>query len=195
MSNAKHRLLNEAARRCGSQAALAAYIGVGPTVAREWVKRAGTPRISSASHAVQRRLLAVTGRTVDELWPPQTVSDPLSDDPAEGTAGAPILTELALEIAARNTLPSPEEVAALSDDCDLLREALATLTDKQRAIVVRHFGLLGTSPQSLKQIGCELGCTAEAIRQTEEKALLRMRHYFERPVGRRFIRCRERRLR
>ncbi len=74
-----------------------------------------------------------------------------------------------------NQLP-PDEMTyanALSED---MQKALATLTDRERAILVLYFGLEGEEPLTLEDIGKKMHLTRERIRQIKEKAILRLRH-------------------
>ncbi len=52
-----------------------------------------------------------------------------------------------------------------------LEEALATLNDRLRHVVVLRFGLNGEAPKTLEQVGSVLGVTRERIRQLEARAL------------------------
>lgn len=57
-----------------------------------------------------------------------------------------------------------------------LERCLAQLTDRERAIVVRHFGLKGEAPpETLDQIGKGYGVTKERVRQIERGAIKRLR--------------------
>ena len=80
---------------------------------------------------------------------------------------------------------------AWADELEVLHQALATLTAKQRTIIDRYFGLTGLPPETLKEIGHYLGRTAEAVRQIEAKALARLRQYFEHPGGRKLTQQRD----
>ena len=68
-------------------------------------------------------------------------------------------------------------------DADLLRadlvtqveRALATLSDKQREVLVLRFGL-GDGEHTLEEIGERFAVTRERIRQIEAKALRKLRH-------------------
>jgi RNA polymerase nonessential primary-like sigma factor len=52
---------------------------------------------------------------------------------------------------------------------------LAALTDRQRSVLQRRFGLEGTPQQSLADIGRELGISRERARQLQEEGLRRLR--------------------
>jgi RNA polymerase nonessential primary-like sigma factor len=52
---------------------------------------------------------------------------------------------------------------------------LARLTDKQRAVVERRFGLCGLETQTLEEVGQEIGVTRERVRQIQIEALERLR--------------------
>ncbi len=52
---------------------------------------------------------------------------------------------------------------------------LSQLTDKQRAVVERRFGLHGREAATLEEIGLELGVTRERIRQIQIEAIKRLR--------------------
>jgi RNA polymerase nonessential primary-like sigma factor len=69
--------------------------------------------------------------------------------------------------------PSGALATALGDG--QLASWLAALTERQRTIVQRRFGLDGTPVQSLAEIGRELGISRERARQIQEDALRRLR--------------------
>ncbi|HSW46902.1 MAG TPA: sigma-70 family RNA polymerase sigma factor [Phycisphaerae bacterium] len=58
----------------------------------------------------------------------------------------------------------------------LLRKGLALLNDRERGIVVRHYGLdEGGAPMTLDQIGKLFGVTKERVRQIERQAIGKLR--------------------
>jgi RNA polymerase primary sigma factor len=62
---------------------------------------------------------------------------------------------------------------ALTDD---MEKALDTLAERERMILSLYFGLSGSEPLTLEEIGKKLGLTRERIRQIKEKAISRLRH-------------------
>ena len=72
---------------------------------------------------------------------------------------------------------SAEPVAVLEDN-DLksnIEKWLNMLTDKQREVLARRFGLLHFEPQTLEEVGNEIGLTRERVRQIQVEALRRLR--------------------
>jgi RNA polymerase primary sigma factor len=84
-----------------------------------------------------------------------------------GTDGDP--TELG------DFLPDPR-AEELDDDLDrrrrrrVVQRALRSLPEREQFVLERHYGLSG-APQTLQQIGAELGLTRERVRQLEAHAL------------------------
>jgi RNA polymerase primary sigma factor len=52
-----------------------------------------------------------------------------------------------------------------------LRDALADLNERMRHVLELRFGLSGQKPQTLEEVGVELGVTRERVRQLESRAL------------------------
>jgi RNA polymerase primary sigma factor len=71
--------------------------------------------------------------------------------------------------------PGPEETLHVSLEEDMLRRAVANLSDRHQEIVKLRYGLNGDAdPQSLEEIGRRLGLTRERVRQLEAEALDRL---------------------
>ncbi|GIZ11371.1 RNA polymerase sigma factor RpoS [Pseudomonas sp. NCCP-436] len=75
-----------------------------------------------------------------------------------------------------------------TDPCELLQDDdlsqsidqwLSDLTEKQREVVVRRFGLRGHESCTLEEVGQEIGLTRERVRQIQVEALKRLREIFE----------------
>ncbi len=63
-------------------------------------------------------------------------------------------------------------------DADLLPDLLAQLSERQRQVLQRRFGFDDTPPQSLADIGRELGISRERARQLQAEGLKRLRRLF-----------------
>ncbi|GAB6042460.1 RNA polymerase sigma factor RpoS [Endothiovibrio diazotrophicus] len=72
------------------------------------------------------------------------------------------------------TLLQDEDVQSHLDDW------LLQLTDKQREVVERRFGLHGYDSATLEEVGNEIGVTRERVRQIQMDALRRLREILER---------------
>jgi RNA polymerase primary sigma factor len=57
-----------------------------------------------------------------------------------------------------------------------IEEALGTLKEREAKVLRLYFGLDGSEPMTLEEIGALLNITRERVRQIKEKALLRLRH-------------------
>ncbi len=69
----------------------------------------------------------------------------------------------------------PEDTTAESMRSTELAKALSALNPRMRLIISRRFGLDGQSPQTLEQVGSELGITRERVCQLETRALRELR--------------------
>ncbi len=77
---------------------------------------------------------------------------------------------------------------AISDPSELLQNSnlqgsltnwLSELSDKQREVIARRFGLLGYEMSTLEEVGLEIGLTRERVRQIQVEALKRLRSIME----------------
>jgi RNA polymerase nonessential primary-like sigma factor len=75
-----------------------------------------------------------------------------------------------------------------TDPCELLQDDdlsqsidqwLSELTDKQREMVIRRFGLRGYESSTLEDVGLEIGLTRERVRQIQVEGLKRLREILE----------------
>lgn len=71
---------------------------------------------------------------------------------------------------------SPSEATGYAILKDMMHEVLATLTDRERKVLIQRFGLVDGKPKTLEEVGLEFNVTRERIRQIEAKALRKMRH-------------------
>ena len=76
--------------------------------------------------------------------------------------------------------PDPSELLQNSIVQSHIDTWLGLLSDKQRAVVERRFGLHGRDVSTLEEIGNELGVTRERVRQIQIEALNRLRQILKR---------------
>ena len=72
--------------------------------------------------------------------------------------------------------PTPDEETFDKALTESIHEALAGLKEREAKILRLYFGLDGSEPMTLEQIGAVLNITRERVRQIKEKALSRLRH-------------------
>ena len=75
--------------------------------------------------------------------------------------------------------PDPSVVLQDADMNSKLEFWLSRLSDKQRVVVERRFGLNGHERATLEQVGNEIGVTRERVRQIQIDALKRLRKILE----------------
>jgi len=68
----------------------------------------------------------------------------------------------------------PEEKVELELRSQALQAALGSLPDREREVVTLRYGLGGTEPKTLEEIGRRLGLTRERVRQIEIDSLRRL---------------------
>jgi RNA polymerase primary sigma factor len=70
--------------------------------------------------------------------------------------------------------PGPEDEVHISLRAEALRHALHELPDRERQVVELRYGIAGSDPTPLREIGRMLGITPERVRQIESRALGRL---------------------
>ena len=73
-------------------------------------------------------------------------------------------------------LPEPAVAASRQLLKDQIRSALGVLTQREREVLERRFGLVDSQDHTLEEVGCHFRVTRERIRQIEAKALRKLRH-------------------
>jgi len=76
-------------------------------------------------------------------------------------------------------ITDPSELLQNSNLHGNLTDWLGELTEKQREVIARRFGLLGYEMSTLEEVGREIGLTRERVRQIQVEALKRLRSVME----------------
>jgi RNA polymerase nonessential primary-like sigma factor len=84
-----------------------------------------------------------------------------------------------LDTIADEQAEDPAEVIADEEVHVNIEECLAQLSDKQREVVERRFGLHGYSVSTLEEVGKEIGVTRERVRQIQMDALRKLKKILE----------------
>ena len=105
-------------------------------------------------------------QVLEVLNAPRTVA---STDAPVGESGDATFGDLIA-----GTGPSTEDEASSSLSVLAVRQAVATLTDRERDVIELRFGLDGSDGASLEAIGRQLGLTRERVRQIETEALRKL---------------------
>jgi len=100
----------------------------------------------------------------------ESASDPLSLETPVGDDSGTLIQFLENEKA-----ESPYHQVLLKERYHKLHDCLSVLTERQRDVVLLRFGLDGKGESTLQEIGNKFQVTRECVRQTEMRALRRLR--------------------
>lgn len=121
--------------------------------------------------------------SVDELaevlqLAPKDVRDALKNSGRHISMDAPLSSDddtTMYDILAVNELPMPDR-SLLNDSLRKeIERVLNTLTDRESDIIRLYFGIDGTHPHTLEEVGEKLDLTRERVRQIKEKALKKLK--------------------
>lgn len=144
------------------------------SIGRALDQKASLIRLPSDRSASLRAALRHSGGDTDALddenaWL-QRVSTPTSLDKTVGDDGDSALVDLIAD-----GTPGPEHHAIESDRRDMIFGLLESLDPRARHAVARRFGLLDGETHSYREVGEELGVTAEAARRLVKRAVDELR--------------------
>ena len=76
-----------------------------------------------------------------------------------------------------DSLPGPEEIVMDQADSEMLRDLLSVLDPRARSAVEQRFGLHDGERRSYREVGDDLGVTAEAARRLVKRAVATIREH------------------
>jgi RNA polymerase nonessential primary-like sigma factor len=91
----------------------------------------------------------------------------------------PDTDRMVLDTIADTRVSDPSQLLQDSDIKESISQWLEELSDKQREVVSRRFGLRGYESSTLEEVGREIGLTRERVRQIQVEALKRLRVIME----------------
>ena len=106
------------------------------------------------------------------------ISDTLSNSGRHVSMDAPFVNgeENTLLDVLGNKEPTTDSMLIDESLAEEIKRSLSSLTEREREILLLFFGLGGSSPFSLEEIGEKFSLTRERVRQIKDKALQRLRH-------------------
>jgi RNA polymerase primary sigma factor len=107
---------------------------------------------------------------VQELF--ELVEDPVSLETPVGD-GESMVADMIEDVRSE----SPDSATSDNARSTELQAAIDRLNPRMKYVVMRRFGLDGRPPQTLEEVGGELGITRERVRQLETRALRELRTY------------------
>jgi RNA polymerase nonessential primary-like sigma factor len=95
------------------------------------------------------------------------------------TPVSPDSDKVVVDTIADAQVSDPSQLLQESDIKDSIASWLEELSEKQREVVSRRFGLRGYESSTLEEVGREIGLTRERVRQIQVEALKRLRSIME----------------
>lgn len=114
----------------------------------------------------------LAGRPLEEVQDILALSDhvasldaPLENDP-QGSL---------IDLLPGNSEDGPDSRAEHQEMILLMRDWLQKLSDKQRLVIMRRFGLDNNDPATLEELAAEMGVTRERVRQIQQESLAKLK--------------------
>jgi RNA polymerase nonessential primary-like sigma factor len=116
-------------------------------------------------------------------WKPEDVHRVLAHNERVTSLDAPLEVDPMLSVGEAipdEASPAPDVRLANAETADHVRQWLGQLSDKQRCVIERRYGLHGNEVATLEQLALELGLTRERVRQIQIEALASLRRILTR---------------
>ncbi len=194
-SKLKHAALYAAAKKCGSQSALAKTLEVRQTQIGDWSNLKNVPPFMKGTQGeitptpywpkdrikkLEKALFDLTGQTLQELFPVELCTNKAFLDAVKETEQTRHfeVSRLAYSCDKSLLLPSAAEEAAENDLWEYRRSQIAkvlkTLSYREREIIKLRYGLGDGFTYTLEEVGHILKTTRERVRQIECKAIRKL---------------------
>jgi RNA polymerase sigma factor (sigma-70 family) len=176
VSKLKHGDLKSAMLDRGwSQATLARFLDDTPSNISRLLNLRGRPGVRWLTPERTQKLLELTGKLPDDLWPEWVSNDVLDRVPKEIIHISSVSVGM-LEAAGSQCLtlpPSQEAELHQSEARDAIDAALSTLTPREELVVRLRFK---SCELTLDETAARLGVSRDRVRQIEAKAIRKLRN-------------------
>jgi len=78
-----------------------------------------------------------------------------------------------------NNMITPEEDIHMKERMSIIEKSVFNLPFREREILIRRYGLCGFEPQTLEQVGFDIGLTRERVRQIQSEAIRKLKKILE----------------
>jgi len=114
----------------------------------------------------------LAGRPLEEVQDILALSDHVAslDTPLENDPQASLIDMLP-----GNSDDGPDSHAEHQEMIFLMRDWLKKLSDKQKLVITRRFGLDNNDPATLEELAAEMGVTRERVRQIQQESLAKLK--------------------
>jgi RNA polymerase sigma factor (sigma-70 family) len=182
----KNGLLYRAVQKCGSQAALAEYLGVWPSEVGRWLKMQSVPRFRDPNPRwakkyaeLDLKLVTLIGVGLNLIFPEELETNREVIAKAvfmEAVVDMPIEQLITAGAVPKQLVSAPDDRINAMEFRKTLRNVLETLTPREEKIIKMRYGLDGYEEMTLEEVSQQVGVTRERIRQIEARALRLLRH-------------------
>jgi RNA polymerase sigma factor (sigma-70 family) len=99
----------------------------------------------------------------------------ISLDAPLGEAGGTVLVDVYEDV----TAVDPADEAERANRAEMIKEMMVALTDRERDVIGRRYGLKDGRPCTLEEVAADLGVSRERIRQIQHEAMAKMFSFHE----------------
>lgn len=170
----KHgELLRAIQRRGWSQKQAAEFLGMNQSDFGRMINLKWVP--SRFSTKLERKLHELTGKSVEDLFPPELRDKKFLATEKAVTAFREVDAKVLADIGILQLPPTPDEEQERRELVKLLEDSMEMLKPVEIEIIRRRFGYYGHE-ETLREIGNRLGVVPEYVRQIEARAIRKLRH-------------------
>lgn len=182
----KHGALLKLVRQFGSQAALARELGINQQEMGRIINLQVRPPDNDRWALVVAKLEALTGQSQEDLFPEVIDDEAFQAVPKQLDVHKDVPLDRLLPVTRSLMLASPEEEMIeqeiVFENSERLQEALSTLPDRYKRILIARFGLDGEEPRASKAIADQFQIGTQRLHQIEHKAIAKLRQKLGEPI-------------